>query len=117
MSKYHATTLVHTETAHIHAQSDMKAYEDLGIEEYKYLATLDYRTCETCQPLDGQVFKRSEAVEDVNYPPIHPRCRCVTIMADVNLSSRIARDPLTGENYKFDGGMSFNEWKNSLSKE
>lgn len=35
----------------------------------------------------------------------------------MNLSTRIARDPLTGENYKVDGGMTFNEWKNSLSDE
>ena len=38
-------------------------------------------------------------------------------MADVNLTSRIARDPLTGENYKVDGNMTFDEWKNSLSDE
>ena len=38
-------------------------------------------------------------------------------MADVNLTSRIARDPQTGENYKVDGGMTFNEWKKGLSDE
>ena len=38
-------------------------------------------------------------------------------MADVNLTSRIARDPLTGENYKVNGSMTFDEWKNSLSDE
>ena len=35
----------------------------------------------------------------------------------MNLTSRIARDPLTGENYKVDGNMTFDEWKNSLSDE
>ena len=35
----------------------------------------------------------------------------------MNLTSRIARDPLTGENYKVDGSMTFDEWKNSLSDE
>ena len=70
-----------------------------------------------CGSLDGSVFDTDKAVEGENFPPIHPRCRCVTIMADVNLTSRIARDPLTGENYKVDGSMTFDEWKNSLSDE
>ena len=74
-------------------------------------------TCDRCGSLDGSVFDTDKAVEGENFPPIHPRCRCVTIMADVNLTSRIARDPLTGENYKVDGSMTFDEWKNSLSDE
>lgn len=59
----------------------------------------------------------SEAAEGENYPPIHPNCRCTTIMADPNLSSRNARDPETGKNYKVDGDMTFAEWKNSLTDE
>lgn len=116
VEKYHATTLVHTETAHIHAMADMQAYKDLGIEEYKYLATLDYVTCETCQPLDGKVFKLSEAREGVNYPTMHPRCRCTTTM-NIDYNSRIARNPLTGGNYKVDGNITYEEWVKSLSPE
>lgn len=116
VEKYHATTLVHTETAHIHAMADMKAYEDLGIEEYKYLATLDYVTCETCQPLDGKVFKLSEAVEGVNYPTMHPRCRCTTTI-NMDFNSRRARNPLTGKNEIIDGDMTYSEWVKSLTPE
>lgn len=116
VEKYHATTLVHTETAHIHAMADMKAYEDLGIEEYKYLATLDYVTCETCQPLDGKVFKCSEAVEGVNYPTMHPRCRCTTTM-NIDFNARRARNPLTGKNEIVDGDMTYSEWIESLTPE
>ena len=96
--------------------ADMKAYEDLGIEEYKYLATLDYATCEMCQPLDGMVFKVSEAKEGVNYPVMHPRCRCTTTM-NMDYTSRRARNPLTGRNYKVDGDMTYNEWVKSLTPE
>ena len=116
MSKYHATTLVHTETAHIHAQADMKVHEDLGIEEYKYFATLDYRTCETCQPLDGQVFKRSEAVEGVNYPCMHPRCRCTTTM-NMDYTNRRARNPLTGKNEIVDGDLTYKQWVDGMTGE
>lgn len=72
-SKYRTTTLVHTETAHIHAMADMRAYEELGIAEYRYLATLDHMTCETCQKWDNKVIPLSEAREGYNYPTMHPR--------------------------------------------
>lgn len=114
--KYHATTLVHTETAHIHAMADMQAYKDLGIEEYRYLATLDYLTCETCQPLDGKVFKLSEAREGINYPTMHPRCRCTTTM-NIDISARRARNPATGRNEIIDGSTTYSEWIESLTLE
>ena len=112
-----AETLVRSETAHFMNQGQKMAYEEIGIKQYRFVAALSELTCDTCGNLDGEVFDVNAAVEGENYPPIHPRCRCVTIMADVNLSSRIARDPLTGENYKVDGSMTFNEWKNGLSDE
>ncbi len=42
VEKYNATRLIHTESSHIHAMADLKAYEDIGAEQYRYLATLDY---------------------------------------------------------------------------
>lgn len=114
--KYHATTLVRTETAHIHAKADLKAYKDLGIEEYKYLATLDYKTCSRCQPLDGMVFKRSEAKEGVNFPTMHPRCRCTTTV-NMDYKSRRARNLLTGKNEIVDGSLTYNDWINGLTTE
>ena len=112
-----AETLVRSETAHFMNQGQRMAYEEIGIKQYRFVAALSELTCDRCGSLDGSVFDTDKAVEDENFPPIHPRCRCVTIMADVNLTSRIARDPLTGENYKVDGNMTFDEWKNSLSDE
>ena len=112
-----AETLVRSETAHFMNQGQRMAYEEIGIKQYRFVAALSELTCDRCGSLDGSVFDTDKAVEGENFPPIHPRCRCVTIMADVNLTSRIARDPLTGENYKVDGSMTFDEWKNSLSDE
>lgn len=112
-----AETLVRSETAHFMNQGQRMAYEEIGIKQYRFVAALSELTCDTCGNLDGEVFDVNAAVEGENFPPIHPRCRCVTVMADVNLSTRIARDPLTGENYKVDGSMTFDEWKNSLSDE
>lgn len=112
-----AETLVRSETAHFMNQGQRMAYEEIGIKQYRFVAALSELTCDTCGNLDGEVIDVDKAVEGENFPPIHPRCRCVTVMADVNLSSRIARDPLTGENYKVDGGMTFNEWKKGMSDE
>ena len=112
-----AETLVRSETAHFMNQGQRMAYEEIGIKQYRFVAALSELTCDRCGSLDGSVFDTDKAVEGENFPPIHPRCRCVTIMADVNLTSRIARDPLTGENYKVDGNMTFNEWKSGLTDE
>lgn len=116
VEKYNATRLIHTESSHIHAIADLKAYEDIGAEQYRYLATLDYRTCERCQQWDNMVLPLSEAREGYNYPVLHPLCRCTTTIA-VDLKNRRARDPLTGKNDIVDGSMNYSEWYNSLSDE
>lgn len=116
VEKYNATRLIHTESSHIHAMADLKAYEDIGAEQYRYLATLDYRTCERCQQWDNVVLPLSEAREGYNYPVLHPLCRCTTTIA-VDLKNRRARDPLTGKNDIVDGSMNYSEWYNSLSDE
>lgn len=116
VEKYNATRLIHTESSHIHAMADLQAYEDIGAEEYRYLATLDYRTCERCQAWDNMVLPLSEAREGYNYPVLHPLCRCTTTIA-VDLKNRRARDPLTGKNDIVDGSVTYQEWYNSLSDE
>lgn len=114
--RYIAERLVRTETAHIHQEADFKAYEDLEIKKYKYLATLDYATCELCQPLDGRTFNVSDRAEGVNAPVMHPRCRCTTTF-DMNYVQRRARDPLTGRNSIIDGNITYSQWKASLTAE
>lgn len=43
---------------------------------------LGERTCKVCGGLDGKRFKLSEKQEGVNFPPVHPNCRCTTIGYD-----------------------------------
>ncbi len=114
VSKFQATTLVRTETAHIHNAADFQAYKDVGIKRYKYLATLDYATCETCQPLDGMVFDVSQRQEGVNAPVMHPRCRCTTT-PDVDYTNRRARDPITGKNSVIDGSVTYEQWVKNMT--
>lgn len=62
--------LIHTEHAYFMNKASEMAYNDLGVEEYQYLATLDNRTSEKCQELDLKIFKVQEALVGVNYPPL-----------------------------------------------
>ncbi len=114
---YSTTRLVRTETAHFMNTGQKAAYDEIGIKKYRFVAALSERTCETCGGLDGKVFDVADAREGVNYPPMHPNCRCTTVMADAISKTRIARDPATGKNYKVDGNMTFEEWQESLTPE
>lgn len=62
------------------------------------------------------VFKLSEAREGVNYPVMHPRCRCTTTV-NMDYTARRARNPLTEKNELVDGNMTYEQWKNSLTPE
>src|SRR5699024_10079977 len=109
--------LVITEMGHIAEQATSKAYEESGIEEYEYMATLESHTCEVCARLDGKIFKMSEKREGINYPLIHPHCRCTTVphIKDLpDVKERWMRDPETGKG-KIINNMSFDEWKNKYA--
>ena len=65
-----AVRLVQTEHAYCMNEASKYTYEDLNIEKYEFLATLDKRTCKDCGKLDGKVFKLTEAMVGINYPPL-----------------------------------------------
>ncbi len=53
---YNATTLVRTEVNHFANEAEMLSYEELDIEKYKFIATLDNVTCKHCAELDNKEF-------------------------------------------------------------
>ena len=114
---YNAYRLVQTETTHFTEMGRFDAYKDIGIEKYTYYATLGSKTCDVCAALDGKTFNIDEGIEGKNKPPIHPHCMCYTVIGDVKLTSRLARDPETGKNYKVRSDMTYNEWYEGLSQE
>ena len=74
-----ANTLLRTEVTNSSNQASKIGYENSGIvNEYEYIATLDNRTSAICTSLDGQIFKTSEAITGLNYPPVHVNCRSTT---------------------------------------
>ena len=67
--------IARTETLRLSANAIYKLYEENNINKYQFLASQG--ACEICQGLDnGQIIPLTEAVDEVNYPPIHPNCRC-----------------------------------------
>lgn len=76
---YNATTLVRTEVNHFANEAEMLSYEELDIEKYKFIATLDNVTCKHCAELDNKVFNLKDRKTGKNYPPIHPNDRCTTV--------------------------------------
>jgi len=122
--------LARTEFNHIANSATWDIYVESGVVEwYQFLATLDHATTDSCQNLDLKIFKLSEKMEGINYPPIssppHP-CRSTTTahfppdeidaMFD-DVATRIARDPITGKNYYVPADMSYKEWRESLTEE
>ena len=117
VSASNARRLVRTEAAYIHEQSGLDAYEECGITEYQFLATLDRRTSARCRELDGKVFLIKDAKVGVNYPPIHPNCRSTTVpQAGTEATRRIARGA-NGKTYQVTGNTTYKEWYRDLSKE
>jgi SPP1 gp7 family putative phage head morphogenesis protein len=107
-----AERLVRTETSYIAGQAHLQAYRHAGIETYRYKASLDNRTCKFCAPLDGQILPVGDAEVGVNYPPIHPNCRCTTGAADdyTGEGQRIGKDA-NGKNTLLPADMTYSEWQ------
>lgn len=109
-----ARRLIRTESNYVTTELNFKAYEEAGIEEYQYLATLDLKTSEICRSLDGKIFKVSEHQVGVNCPPMHPWCRSTTISvvdrAYISKMKRSAIDPATGEKILVPRSMNYAQW-------
>lgn len=109
-----ARRIVRTESAYVANAAQKSAYSEAGIDRYRFVATLDSRTCECCAALDGKVFDLAKAKPGTNYPPMHPFCRSTTIadFGDDELKGleRRARDK-DGNTVKVPAGMTYDQWK------
>lgn len=81
-NQYELMRLVRTEANYFNNMAELQSYRDEGIDYYRYDAVLDGRTSQWCDPaqggLGGMIFKVSDAMVGVNYPPLHPHCRSTT---------------------------------------
>lgn len=116
---YNSTTLVRTEVNHFANEAEMLAYEELDIDKYRFIATLDNVTCDHCAELDNKVFNVKDRKPGRNYPPIHPNDRCTTVAEfDDDITEdlkRKARDE-NGKSILLSQNMNYQEWYNKYVK-
>ena len=118
VSKSQAANLVMTEQAYFHSLATYDSFKSMGIKEYEFFATLDKKTTQMCRSMDGKHFPMSEYMPGATAPPLHPRCRSVTVpyfddeYSDLfnNGSMRAARNE-EGKTYYVPADMNYKEWE------
>ena len=115
-TKFQAGRLVMTEQAYFHSISQKEAFEELDVEEFEVVATLDSHTSEICQDMDGVHKPMKEYEPGVTAPPFHVFCRSVTVPYfddEFSLGERAARDA-DGKTYYVPSNMTYKDWKKSM---
>lgn len=113
-SKSNAGRVVMTESAYFSSAAQQDCFNELGVEEYRIVGTLDKSMCDLCGGMDGKVFKMSEFKVGATAPPFHPWCRCCTApyFADMEgVGRRFARDPDDEFTYTVPKDMTYKQWK------
>jgi SPP1 gp7 family putative phage head morphogenesis protein len=113
-SRSNAARLVQTEQAFFSAAAQRDAFKELDVDMYEIVATLDSKTSDICQSMDGKVFKMSDYEPGFTANPFHPRCRTTTApYFDDDYGLRIARGKDGKVNY-ISSNINYPEWKNSF---
>lgn len=76
VTTFQAERLMRTELARIQIETQKESYMRNGFEEYEFIANSG--CCDTCQALNGKIFKVKKMMPGENAAPIHPNCRCST---------------------------------------
>lgn len=119
VSESRAATLIHTESAHMAAEAAEQGYRETGVQSYRFEAALDLKTCAVCGALDQREFPLAEHETGINYPPLHPRCRCTTVpVTEFRIGSkRAARNPATGKTEYVEKKLTYEEWRKKYVEE
>ena len=116
-SKNNAGRLVMTEEAYFSSAAQKDCFNDLDVEEYEIVATLDSHTSEICRSLDGKVFPMKDFESGITAPPFHVYCRSTTVPHfDENFGQageRAARG-VDGKTYYVPDDMNYMEWKKTF---
>ncbi len=77
VSQKNAERLTFTEDTYLSNEAALQVFErEASVTEYEYVCTGDAETCDICRGLSGERFKIAERVPGLNFPPMHPWCRC-----------------------------------------
>lgn len=79
---------------------------------YKWMATLDRRTCLVCGSYDGKIFKSLDEIK--NMPPFHLNCRCLIVPV---VKGEEVSDMRAAENGPVDSKVTYEEWLKEQTKD
>lgn len=117
-SQYNAGRLIMTEEAYFSSAAQKDCFEELGVEQFEIVATLDSHTSDICRSLDGKHFPMKDYQPGVTAPPFHVFCRSTTVpyfdedFGDIG--ERAARDEETGKTYYIPDDMNYQDWKETF---
>lgn len=115
-SMVRARRIARTMSTDCAAEAKMREYEELGVERYTIVCTLDERTCATCGAMDGKSFPVKGSHPR---PSFHPNCRCI-VREELSEEwtdrmTRSARDE-DGKTVQVPASMTYDEWKRRFAK-
>ncbi|MEY8428439.1 minor capsid protein [Lachnospiraceae bacterium 46-15] len=119
-SKHNAGRLIMTEEAYFSSAAQRDCFNNLDVEQYEIIATLDSHTSDVCRSLDGKVFPMKDFEPGITAPPFHVFCRSTTIPYFEDnfgqVGERAARDEEIGKTYYVPADMNYREWQEKFVK-
>lgn len=117
-SKNKAGRLVMTESAFFSSAARKDCFNDLWVQKYELVATLDSHTSDICRELDGKVYDMKDYETGVTAPPFHVWCRTTTapwFEDEFEFGERAARNT-DGKTYYVPGNIKYDEWYKKFVK-
>lgn len=117
VSKTSAGRLIMTEEAFFSSAAQKDCFNELDVEQFEIVATLDSHTSEICQEMDGKVFPMSQWEVGVTAPPFHVWCRTTTVPAfgdEFDLIGERAARGEDGKTYHVPGDMTYKDWQKAF---
>ena len=75
VSRNDAYRLIYTEGTYVMAEATMQPFTE-AFEKYRLSTVGDGKVCSICRGVAREVFNISDRQPGVNFPPLHPWCRC-----------------------------------------
>lgn len=114
VSKNQAGRLVMTESAYFGSAAQKDCFNELDVEKFEVVATLDHKTSEVCQEMDGKVFDMKDFEAGTTAPPFHVWCRsCTAPWFEDEDGERAARNA-EGQTYYVPSSMKYDDWMKSF---
>lgn len=109
---YKVARLIQTEATAVREKATMDSYIETGVEKYQFIAALDEKTCHICGSLDKKIILLNNRHQGINYPPMHPNCRCTTVpyYEDEDSEEKRTSRNEQGKNIEIKN-ISYDEWK------